>query len=509
MRTFFAHGAVAPLVALALALSTTSASSAQPPAPTGLMCNFQKHPALGVTAAPQFTWAVPSCVREGGQPTLQPRQPVVQSAYQITVTNAVTGEPAWDSGKVESSSSTGVGYGGPALAAGSAYNWTVSTWSPSCQSESAKSSPATFITALFGAGGWAPSAAFIWPGKATKSKSSSMFAFFRKVVAVPAGKPVAHARYAVARACCARQVCCRASLLRTPANRTTVVALQLWQLWQLWWLVVGVVVVVVCVCVCVCVCTHPGKRRASFNLVCRSVPWCCTPWAWVAGLVCVDRVRTGGSIFVTAVTDDVILCGYKLYIDGQLVNVGPGRGEARVWGGDGAFNAHPYTTLDVTGFLPPPGSSALIAVQSVGCDACKGSSMNQGFLMQLNMQRADGSVVTVATDSSWSAFAADVYIKPSPGKNWSVNGSQYHNVAVKHFQSLGLSHFLDASAASPHVLYGTPHVVPQQHERRSETTSSPLAATNREPNGSRLRRQHQWGASTRSGTRADRVLTAC
>jgi hypothetical protein len=36
--------------------------------------------------------------------------------------------------------------------------------------------------------------------------------------------------------------------------------------------------------------------------------------------------------FITAVTDDYMLCGYKLYMGGKLVNVGPGRGEAPIWG---------------------------------------------------------------------------------------------------------------------------------------------------------------------------------
>ena len=137
-------------------------------------------------------------------------------------------------------------YTGPALKAGVAFTWTVSTWSDSCQSNA--SDPATFITALFH--GWDASASFIWTAAAAtaaKPPASTgtggkvgmpkpppagtkpgIFGFFRKVVTIPADKTV---------------------------------------------------------------------RRAT--------------------------------AYVTAITDDVILCGYKLFINGALANVGPGRGEVQ------------------------------------------------------------------------------------------------------------------------------------------------------------------------------------
>ena len=68
--------------------------------------------------------------------------------------------------------------------------------------------------------------------------------------------------------------------------------------------------------------------------------------------------------FVTAVTDDYMLCGYKLYLGGQLVGVGPGRGEAVVWGGNGTYMKRPYATYDVTNFIPATGD-LLIAVASL------------------------------------------------------------------------------------------------------------------------------------------------
>jgi hypothetical protein len=37
--------------------------------------------------------------------------------------------------------------------------------------------------------------------------------------------------------------------------------------------------------------------------------------------------------FITATNQDPMLSAYKLYLNGVLVNLGPGRGEAPVWEG--------------------------------------------------------------------------------------------------------------------------------------------------------------------------------
>lgn len=53
----------------------------------------------------------------------------MQSAYQIQVYRAGNDEPVWDSGKVESSDSVGIPYGGGTpLEEGTAYQWTVTVW---------------------------------------------------------------------------------------------------------------------------------------------------------------------------------------------------------------------------------------------------------------------------------------------------------------------------------------------------------------------------------------------
>jgi hypothetical protein len=47
------------------------------------------------------------------------------------------------------------------------------------------------------------------------------------------------------------------------------------------------------------------------------------------------------------------------------VDIGPGRGEAPVFEGDGIFRSLPYATLDLTNhFTPPPSSSSLLESES-------------------------------------------------------------------------------------------------------------------------------------------------
>ncbi len=140
--------------------------------------------------------------------------------------------------------------------------------------------------------------------------------------------------------------------------------------------------------------------------------------------------------FITAVTDDYMLCGYRLYIGGSLVNVGPGRGEAVVWGGNGTYMEKPYQTLDVTASVLTASAAGsgdvLLAIQGLGSTgstgrdgpACAGPcaglgpKISAGVLMQLVLELEGGATTTVVTDSSWDAFDADLYMKPTPGKNW-------------------------------------------------------------------------------------------
>jgi hypothetical protein len=129
-------------------IALVSASSVAANAPTGLLTDYKRSPAGGVRSVPSFTWVVPACETESDH-TL--------SAYQLTVTHQ--GRDVWDSGKTAGTDSTYVAYAGPALEAGTAYEWTVSTWTASgaggSTCASSPSAPSTFITALFD--GWGAS----------------------------------------------------------------------------------------------------------------------------------------------------------------------------------------------------------------------------------------------------------------------------------------------------------------------------------------------------------------
>ena len=113
-----------------------------------------------------------------------------------------------------------------------------------------------------------------------------------------------------------------------------------------------------------------------------------------------------------------LLSGYKLYINDAFVNLGPGRGEAPVWDGDGAFRALPYTTLDVTAALPAGGAAAVLALQA----------MNGGgpaVIFQLVLHLADGSTQTLVSDASWGAFNGDLHRKPGPAAHGGSAGTGF------------------------------------------------------------------------------------
>ena len=56
---------------------------------------------------------------------------------------------------------------------------------------------------------------------------------------------------------------------------------------------------------------------------------------------------------------------YKLFVNGQLASVGPGRGEAAVKGGDSTFRSQPYNTVDITPLMPAGGGPVVLALQTM------------------------------------------------------------------------------------------------------------------------------------------------
>src|SRR5579875_2295835 len=90
---------------------------------------------LDAAGTPQFGWLPRD--RAGNE---------TQTAYEIVVRDALTGGQVWDSGRVASARSDYVPYAGPALSAGTEYDWTVVTWNR--QGQQSPAAAAGFGTGL-------------------------------------------------------------------------------------------------------------------------------------------------------------------------------------------------------------------------------------------------------------------------------------------------------------------------------------------------------------------------
>jgi len=130
---------------LASILAATSLALAAQEAPSGLLCNLLTEPEKCVITEPQpdFGWIVNSKLTEDHQ-----------SAYQILVASSamLPGKESgdmWDSGKVASSQSINVVYGGKPLAPNASYWWCVRTWNKEGEA-TAFSEPQRFHTGEFG-----------------------------------------------------------------------------------------------------------------------------------------------------------------------------------------------------------------------------------------------------------------------------------------------------------------------------------------------------------------------
>lgn len=102
-----------------MTLFVSSAASAAPGAPNGLMCELLEEPGLTTIThpSPAFGWIVNDS-----------RRGAVQSAYQIVVETTGTPETVWDSGKIASNESVNVRYAGASLSPNTEYAWRVRTW---------------------------------------------------------------------------------------------------------------------------------------------------------------------------------------------------------------------------------------------------------------------------------------------------------------------------------------------------------------------------------------------
>ena len=128
-------------------------------------------------------------------------------------------------------------------------------------------------------------------------------------------------------------------------------------------------------------------------------------------------VRAAG--FVLGKEAGALLCGYRFYLNGELVDVGPGRPEARVWGGDGAYKSAPYTTLDLTARMQglPANAPFALAFQL----------MRGPLVFRATIWLTDGSAYTLVSNGTWSVFNGDVErnMRPSHGSAGVRDGVEF------------------------------------------------------------------------------------
>jgi hypothetical protein len=162
------------------AAASAEAGNHAPQAPTQLTVDDRTDP-LAVDGLPLFGWLPTD--RDGNE---------AQSGYEIVVTRGSGGAPVWDSGRVRTSRQSWVGYGGPALAAGTTYRWSVRTWDR-------RGAVSPYATAAFDTGladgDWSGAAWIRRP--ASGNDASDEWTLARKVVGV-GGSRVVRARVYVA-----------------------------------------------------------------------------------------------------------------------------------------------------------------------------------------------------------------------------------------------------------------------------------------------------------------------
>lgn len=169
-------GVLGAAVLAASLIGPSYAASRPPLAPADLTVGDREHP-LNVEGTPSFGW-LPQDLDPGE----------IQTAYQITVRDG--GDVIWDSGKVGSGEQSYVPYGGPELADGAAYSWSVRTWDRDDQ-PSPWASAAAFETGIPD-GGWDGAQWIQRPGR-----QSDEWFLARTEVALQ-DKPVTRARAYVA-----------------------------------------------------------------------------------------------------------------------------------------------------------------------------------------------------------------------------------------------------------------------------------------------------------------------
>jgi hypothetical protein len=155
----------------------------------------------------------------------------------------------------------------------------------------------------------------------------------------------------------------------------------------------------------------------------------CSWFGYFRTEVTVPRDVLSAAAFITAQNWGIfenMLANYKLYVEGELVGLGPGRGEASVWAGQHTFHSLPIDTLDVTTQLRAArGRKVTLAIEAYH----HGGPTGPQPIMQLNLVLSSGRTATIVTDGSWTAFNGDLHRKPGPalhgGSAGTASGIEY------------------------------------------------------------------------------------
>ena len=152
------------------------------------------------------------------------------------------------------------------------------------------------------------------------------------------------------------------------------------------------------------------------------------------------------SVFVSANQDGTLfklLSAYRLYINGKVVSVGPGRSDSA----NSAVNHTVYDSVDITAELKQAWAESGAAATVVFAAQCyhHDGGADAMFMLQAQVSYSDTQEVhTILSDSSWLGYDATKIYNPTGGMGGDVPGSSTDNQPAEYIDaSLVLSGWQD------------------------------------------------------------------
>lgn len=113
---------------------------------------------------------------------------------------------------------------------------------------------------------------------------------------------------------------------------------------------------------------------------------------------------------------------YRLFINGQWVNDGPGRGYPEHYN---------YDLLDITSYLRTGENEIRAIVRYFGCGTFHQICKQEGFLAQLEVDFADNTNLKIISDSSWEVSAAPQWISAAPRIFCQMEGVEFYDAELE------------------------------------------------------------------------------